>query len=313
MSADLILRARGLRKGYGDVVAVDNVDLDIQPGEIVGLLGHNGAGKTTLVSMVAGLRKRDAGTVEVDGVDADVDPVGLRQRLGLAPQETGVYPDATVADNLRVFGALAGLGGARLRSAIEETASAFGLDTVMDRTPAELSGGQRRRVHTASAVLHRPPLLLLDEPTVGADVTTRDALLELVRGLASEGAGVCYSTHYLPEVESLGASVAVLHGGRLLARGSVDELVEAHSRSAVELVFDGGAPPLPGADARGGIARVPTRDPAKVAAELLFGLSGEARGRLRSIELIRDDLESVYRALTGEEVSAPENDMKEAA
>ena len=297
-SGELALRARGVRKVYDQVVALDGVDLDIARGEIVGLLGHNGAGKTTLVSIVAGLREPQAGSVAVAGVDTARDPVTARRRLGLAPQETGVYPDVSVRDNLRVFGALAGLAGRKLRAAIDEAAEVFGLGPLMGRPAGELSGGQRRRVHTAAAVLHRPPLLLLDEPTVGADVTTRDALLDLVRELARDGAGVCYSTHYLPEVETLDATVAVLHEGRLLARGSVPELVAAHATSAVELSFDGPPPPLPNAQVDGEVARVPAPAPAQAAAELLGALPSEAVARLRSVELVRDDLESAYRNLT---------------
>ena len=297
-SADLALHVHGLRKRYGEVVALDGVDLDVARGEIVGLLGHNGAGKSTLVSIVAGLRRADAGSVRVAGVDRAADPVAARQRLGLAPQETGIYPDVSVRDNLRLFGAIAGLGGSDLRNAIDEAADAFGLAPVMGRPAGELSGGQRRRVHTAAAVLHRPPLLLLDEPTVGADVATRDAVLDLVRRLADEGAGVCYSTTYLPEVEALDASVAVLHEGRLLARGTIDELVAEHATTAIELTFDGAPPPLPDAQVDGEVARIPAADPAQQAAELLTRLPAAAAQRLRSFELVRDDLDSAYRTLT---------------
>ena len=291
------LRIEALRKTYDGFVALDGVDLEVAAGEIVGLLGLNGAGKTTLVSIVAGLRRADAGQVHVTGIDVDRDPVDARRRLGLAPQETGVYPDVTVEDNLRVFGALAGLGRRQLLHRVDGVVDAFGLTPLMSRRVGELSGGQRRRVHTAAAVLHRPPLLLLDEPTVGADVGTRDALLDLVRELADEGAGVCYSTHYLPEVEALDASVAVLHRGRMLARGSISELIDAHATSAVELTFDGAPPPLSGARFDGEVARIPTRQPARAAAETLAQLSSDARAKVRSIELTRDDLDSAYRSL----------------
>ena len=291
------LRIQALRKTYDGLVALDGVDLEVAPGEIVGLLGHNGAGKTTLVSIVAGLRRADAGQVHVAGIDIERDPVAARRRLGLAPQETGVYPDVTVEDNLRVFGALAGLGRRELVHRVDGVVEAFGLTPLLSRRVGELSGGQRRRVHTAAAVLHRPPLLLLDEPTVGADVGTRDALLHLVRELADEGAGVCYSTHYLPEVEALDASVAVLHRGRMLARGSISELIATHATSAVELTFDGAPPTLPGAQVDGEVARIPARDPARAAAELLTQLPSDTRARLRSIELTRDDLDGAYRSL----------------
>lgn len=299
MPPDHALEARGIEKSYGPVRALRGVDLTIAPGEVLALLGHNGAGKTTLVSLVAGLRRPDAGWVHVDGIDVAADPLATRRRLGLAPQENALYPIVSARENLRVFGALAGLRGRVLRERIEEAAVAFSLDGFMDRPVEQLSGGQRRRVHTAAAVLHRPPLLLLDEPTVGADVETRDALLELVRGLARDGHAVCYSTHYLPEVEALGASVAVLERGRLIARGTINELVAAHASSAVELIFDGPAPALDGADVEGGVARIPARDPARAAATILAELPTDVRAQLQSVELVRDDLESAYRALTG--------------
>ncbi len=299
MTADPVLEIRGLRKSYGRLQALDGIDLEVARGEVVGLLGHNGAGKSTLVSIVAGLRAPDAGSVHVTGVDVARDPVRACRHLGLAPQETAIYPEARVRDNLRVFGELAGMSGARLRTRIEEVAVAFGLTELMTRRAQALSGGQQRRVHTAVAVLHRPPLLLLDEPTVGSDVGTRDALLEVVRGLAHDGAGVCYSTHYLPEIEALDATVAVLERGRLLARGTLAELVAAHARSAVELTFDGPAPALTGATVAGEVVRLATDTPARTAAQVLASLPDEQRARVRSIDLVRDDLESAYRALTG--------------
>ena len=294
-----VLEVSGLRKSYGRLLALDGVDLEVARGEVVGLLGHNGAGKSTLVSIVAGLRAPDAGSVRVAGVDVAREPVRACRHLGLAPQETAIYPEARVRDNLRVFGELAGMSGARLRTRIEEVAVAFDLTGIMGRRAEALSGGQQRRVHTAVAVLHRPPLLLLDEPTVGSDVGTRDALLAVVRELADDGAGVCYSTHYLPEIEALDASVAVLERGRLLARGTTADLIAAHARSAVELTFDGPAPPLGGADVTGELARIATDTPARTAAQVLATLDDADRARVRSIDLVRDDLESAYRALTG--------------
>jgi ABC-2 type transport system ATP-binding protein len=294
-----MLRVAGLQKSYGEIVALRGVDLDVAAGQIVALLGPNGAGKTTLVSIVAGLRKADAGVVEVDGLDARSRSAEVRRRIGLAPQETGVYPVVSVRRNLMLFGELAGLGKAELRRRIDEVAEALDITDLLDRQAGKLSGGQKRRVHTAIALLHRPRLLLLDEATTGADVETRGHILELVRRLAADGSAVLYSTHYLAEVETLGSDVAILDGGQVIARGGVQDLIGAHAVSVVELLFDGEVPRLSvdgGASVEGNRLRVPTRDPA---ATLVDVLPQVPPNLLSSVEIIRPNLEAVYLALTG--------------
>ena len=231
MSDDAILRVENLRKSYGDVVALNGVDLDMHPGEVVGLLGPNGAGKTTMVSIICGLRRADTGSVIVKGVDALAHPQVARQHIGLAPQDLGIYPVVSVRRNLELFGELAGLTRAVLGNQVESVAAALYLDELLDRKAGELSGGQKRRLHTAIALLNDPPLILLDESTTGADVETRQALLELVKDLARRGSAVLYSTHYLQEVETLDASVVIIEHGRVIARGTVDALVSTNGGS----------------------------------------------------------------------------------
>jgi len=184
-----------LHKSYGATVALAGVDLRVEPGTILGLLGPNGAGKTSLVSIVAGLRRPDRGRVEVCGIDAVRSPRQVRAQLGIAPQDTGVYLTLPVRDNLRFFAGLAGMRRAEAAARIDEVAAALGLESLLDRRASQLSGGERRRVHTAIALLHRPALVLLDEPTTGADVRTRAQILELVAELARAGSAVVYSTH----------------------------------------------------------------------------------------------------------------------
>jgi ABC-2 type transport system ATP-binding protein len=296
-----MLYVRGVSKSYGDLRVLQEVDLAVKPGEICALLGPNGAGKTTLVSIVAGLRRPDHGTVAVGGIDAVAHPRRARQQLGLAPQDLGLYPNATVRENLHVFGALAGLRRAALRRRIDEVAASLQLQPLLGRSAGLLSGGQKRRVHTAIALLHRPRLLLLDEPTVGADIETRAALLEVVRSLAADGAAVCYTTHYLGEIEALDATVALLEAGRIVARGSVKELTRSHAPPMVELTFDGPAPDLR-VDTQvvrdGEILRLHATEPAATAALAITALGTDA-ARLRSVELLRPGLESAYLALTG--------------
>jgi ABC-2 type transport system ATP-binding protein len=294
-----MLHISGLRKAYGELEALRGVDLDVQAGEIVALLGPNGAGKTTLVSIVAGLRRADAGVVEVDGLDARRRSAEVRRRLGLAPQDTGIYPVVSVRRNLLLFGELAGLGRSELRRRIDEVAQALDITALLDRQAGKLSGGQKRRVHTAIALLHRPRLLLLDEATTGADVETRGHILELVRQLASEGSAVLYSTHYLAEVETLGSAAAILDRGQVIARGGVGDLIGAHAVPVVELTFDGEVPASllnDEATVEGDRLRLPTKDPATTLVEVVPRVPS---GRLSSVEIIRPSLEAVYLALTG--------------
>jgi ABC-2 type transport system ATP-binding protein len=220
-----MLKAEGLHKRYGQVAALRGFDLQVAAGEIVGLVGHNGAGKTTFVDMVAGLIRPDSGRISVGGIDVVTQPASARAWLGIAPQEIALYLSTTPRRNLRLFGGLAGLRRGALARAIAETAEAMNVTAFLDRPVGLLSGGQRRRVQAAAALLHRPPLLLLDEPTAGADPATREALLAAVRQRADEGTAVCYTTHYLPELEDLGATIAVVAQGRVIARGRQAELL----------------------------------------------------------------------------------------
>ncbi|GLV76392.1 ABC transporter ATP-binding protein [Streptomyces hygroscopicus] len=296
------LALRAVSKRYGATTALEGIDLEIAEGEIMGLLGHNGAGKTTLMSLVAGLLRPDTGKIEIHGVPTDRDPRRARRDLGLAPQELGVYPPLTVRQNLRFCAELAGLRGQRARVRTEEVAEPFGLTALLDRRVSGLSGGEQRRVHTAMALLHRPKLVLLDEPTAGVDVETRARLIAYVKELADDGTAVCYSTHYLPEVEALEASVAVLDHGRLIARGTLPELVRSHADSAVELTFHGGVPPLrlpwPVTHDEDGVLRVHVEQPQLATADVLAAL-GESARLLVNMRVVQPSLESAFLRLTG--------------
>jgi ABC-2 type transport system ATP-binding protein len=307
-----VLDVRGVRKRYGQVTALDGVDLSIDPGQILALLGPNGAGKTTLVSIVAGLLCADAGEVTVCGIDVGDDPVAARRCLGLAPQELGVYPLLTTRENLVFFGEVAGLRSRALRQRIDEVAEDLELGDFLDRKAQFLSGGEKRRLHTAMAMIHRPALLLLDEPTTGVDVTTRAHLIEVVRRLAGAGTAICYSTHYLPEVEVLGASVAIIDRGRVIAAGDAAELVRRHSRPALELIFDG-APPAGlerqgrQVDLAGNRAVIHCPDPPVEAGRVLAAL-GEDASRVRSVQFLTASLEAVFLGLTGRRYESEERE-----
>lgn len=296
-----VLDIQRLTKTYGEVVALDRVTLPVGPGEVVGLLGPNGAGKTTMVSIVCGLRRADEGSVRVNGVDALAHPQRARRHIGLAPQELGIYPIDTVSQNLILFGELSGLRGASLISEVEAVAIALRLDDLMGRKAAELSGGQKRRLHTAIALLNSPSLILLDEATTGADVETRSALIDVVGGLAAQGSAVVYSTHYLQEVEALDARVVILDHGRVLADGSVRGLISRNGGSFVELSFDGRPPSVTGrwdVAVDGEVLRVAVDDPGRAMGPLFESIGAGTR-RLKSVALVTPSLESVFLSLTG--------------
>ena len=231
-----MIEASGLVRRYGAAVALDGFDLSVQAGEIAGLVGHNGAGKTTFARVAAGLLVPHAGTVRVAGLS----PRRARPLLGLAPQELALYPTATARENLAVFAGLYGLRRRDARQRITALAEDLVLGDVLDRRVRDLSGGQQRRLQAATAMIHRPRALLLDEPTVGADPITRDALLAVVRRAAADGAAIVYTTHYLPELDTLGATLAVAGSGRVIARGGLAELLATVPGHAVA-VF--GQPP----------------------------------------------------------------------
>lgn len=293
-----ILEASGLVRRYGAVVALGGFDLSVRAGEIVGLVGHNGAGKTTFARVTAGLLAPQAGVVRIAGRS----PRQARPLLGLAPQELALYPTATARENLAVFAGLYGLRRRDARQRITALADELVLGDVLDRRVRDLSGGQQRRLQAATAMIHRPRVLLLDEPTVGADPITRDALLAVVRTAADNGSAVVYTTHYLPELDTLGATLAVASTGRVIARGSRAELlatVPGHAVADFDRPPEGLVAP-PGSRtevSRDGIRLVITApDPAAALAPLLAA-HADAVPHLRSLELRPPTLDDLYRHL----------------
>ncbi|WP_182887778.1 ABC transporter ATP-binding protein [Microbispora sp. H10885] len=273
-----MLVAEGLVKRYGRRSALDGFDLAVASGEIVGLIGHNGAGKTTFVEVVTGLVRPDAGRVRIAGGSGRA----LRRLLGVAPQEFALYNGVSVRENLRLFAGLAGLRGRRRDTEITRVLDELHLAPIADRPVGVLSGGQRRRVQAATAMVGSPPLLLLDEPTAGADPETRSALLAAVRARAEAGAAVLYTTHYLPELVDLDATVALARAGRVVARGTQRELTRGLPGELRVTFADPAEPEL----------RLPTTDPGADLAALL------ASGRTpTSVDVRRPSLDDLYRAL----------------
>ncbi|MBB5873491.1 ABC-2 type transport system ATP-binding protein [Allocatelliglobosispora scoriae] len=272
-----MLEAFDLTKRYGPVNALDGFSLQVAAGEIVGLVGHNGAGKTTFVEIVSGLIRPDGGSITIDGKS----PAAARGQVGVTPQHLGLYPSITVREHLQLFGRLAGLRKAALASSIDDLAVALRLTEIMDRRTGVLSGGQQRRTQAATALVHRPSLLLLDEPTAGADLETRQAMLDIVKQRAGEGAAVVYTTHYLPELTELQATIAVVRSGRIIARGTYDELLDGLP-GEVRVVF---------ADEED--VRISTTEPTATLVELL----SKADRAVTAVELRNASLDDLYRSL----------------
>jgi ABC-2 type transport system ATP-binding protein len=299
-----VLAASHLVKRYGSVAALDGFGLTVQAGEITGLVGHNGAGKTTFVEIVTGLVKPDSGAVTVCGIDALRDSRQARRLVGVAPQEQALYVSATVRDNLRLFGALAGLRRAALFPAIDQLADELRLTDVLDQRIGLLSGGQRRRTQAAAALIGEPRLLLLDEPTAGADPQTRAALLAAVRARAASGVAVVYTTHYLPELADLGATLAVARSGRIIARGTQHDLMTGLPGELRLRFADLDGLVLPAALAGrartvDGELRVASTDPPADLAALLAAGNAPV-----SVDVRRPDLDDLYRVIASEVADA---------
>ena len=238
------LDVREIRKSYGTHEVLRGVDLRVEPGQILGLLGRNGAGKSTLITILCGLRRADSGTASICGHrPASADAARL---IGYAPQELGIYPDLSVAQNLAAFGELHGLGRREAASRAGEVMELLGLSEKRGQRASHLSGGQQRRLHAGMAIMHRPRLVFMDEPTVGADVEARSQILHAVRQLADDGAAVVYTSHYLAEFEELGSDIAILNEGRIVASGTLEEIVSHHARAEVTLEFDRPIPSIDG-------------------------------------------------------------------
>lgn len=220
-----MLRLESVTKRYGALTALDHVSLDLARGEFLGLLGPNGAGKSTLMSLLAGLRAPDAGVMTLDGAPLSAADVATRASLGLVPQGIALYEDLSAEQNLRIFGELHGLRGAELRARIDEALGAVQLADRRRDQVKHFSGGMQRRLNLVAALLHRPKLLLCDEPTVGVDPQSRNAIFDLLQRLNREGLTIIYSTHYMEEATRLCSRIGIMDHGKILALGTLDELL----------------------------------------------------------------------------------------
>jgi len=280
------LDVRGLAKTYGTVRAVDDVTLSLAPGEFGGLVGANGAGKTTTMSCVGGLTRPDRGTIRICGVDAARHGVAARREIGIASQRVALYGGLSVEANLRFFARVAGGGGPVQQTAFDRLVSALRLERLLKRPVVTLSVGQQRLVHVASALVHHPRVVLLDEPTAGLDADARNALLAWLHTITDEGASVLLATHHLSEVEAHCSTVTLVHRGRVVAAGAVSELIERYGAPRVEISIDGETVVHPGSDVMTALTAV------------------GGNGSVDAVRVVRPSLEAVFGRLTDASIDA---------
>jgi len=232
-----VIRVDGLRKTFGEVVAVDDVSFVAEDGSITGLLGPNGAGKTTALRMIYGLLQPDAGSVSIDSLDPLTNPRGARQQLGVLPDSKGIYPRLTARENIAYYGRIHGLRGAELVTRVDRLVQNLDLSGVADRRAQGFSQGERMKVAIARALVHDPRNVLLDEPTNGLDVMATRAMRELIGSLREQGRCVVFSSHVMQEVSALCDRIVVVAHGRVVAIGSPDELREQTGEASLEEAF----------------------------------------------------------------------------
>lgn len=277
-----IAEVRDLVVRFGDFTAVDGLSFDVKDGEVFGFLGPNGAGKTTTIRTITTIQRPTSGKVFIDGHDTSVDYLEARKLIGIAQQHIALDKDLTIRQNIKQHALLHKIPKSEMESRIEYAADLLGLQEYMDRKVESLSGGWKRKASIVCAIVHRPRLLLLDEPTVGLDTRSRHLLWDLVRDLNSRGTTILLTTHYIEEAESLCDRVAIINHGRLVAVGTVEELRDIIGRVAVEYQEDN----------RQTVRYFPTRDAAKVYSATL----GDIYFNIR-----RTTLEDVFLELTGED------------
>ena len=235
-----MLELINIEKHYPNTVALDNVSLSLQPGQIMALLARNGAGKTTLVSIIAGLLAADKGQVIINGEVRQGKKLSQSNQklIGFVSQDTGIYPELSVAENLQFFARLHAVPQRKIPQRISEVGETFGLTPLLKRQGYQLSGGEKRRLHTAAALLHKPQLVLLDEPTVGADPQARNAILAGVKSLADNGTAIIYTSHYFPEIETLNAGITVMDKGKILDQGQQHQLLQRYGENTITIEFN---------------------------------------------------------------------------
>lgn len=308
------VHARSLTKDFGTFRAVDNVDLDVQTGQIFGVLGPNGAGKTTMLKMLATMLSVSDGQAQIFGVDVRREPHRVRQILGVTGQYASVDENMTANENLWMFGRLQGLPSAESSRRTATLLAQFDLQDAADKRISQFSGGMRRRLDLAASLITRPPLIFLDEPTTGLDPRTRGQMWDTIRGLVADGSTILLTTQYLEEADQLADRIAVIDRGVKVAEGSADDLKQSVGVSTLQLqLADVVDQPKAAAIVESRIGKEPSLSPesgwvnvamenADDAADVLIDLR-HAGISVASISVAKPSLDEVFLALTGHETN----------
>lgn len=303
------VQVQDLHKDYGEIYAVQGINFDIDKGEIFSLLGPNGAGKTTTISMISCLLQPTKGDVQVMGHSVLTHPLAVKAALGVVPQEIALYEDLSARENLVFWGKLYGLRGAALKTRVDEVLDLIGLTDRQKGRVAKFSGGMKRRLNIGVALLHRPQLIVMDEPTVGIDPQSRRNILDGVKELNRQGATVLYTTHYMEEAQELSNHIAIMDHGKIIACGTHDELVQIvggldritltlNAESATVLAQWQEVEGVQQVSADDGTIEV-LADDSNVVLPRLFETATAAGARITSVDIQEPNLEAVFLHLTG--------------
>lgn len=302
-NGDMLLEVAGLRKGYGKKQALQDVTFSLRAGSSFGFLGPNGAGKSTTMKILTGIVKADSGQVKLFGRDITNDTGAVAEYIGYVPQEITLYEKMSAYDNLEFFGQAYGVRGNELKRRIHDALERTGLG---DRAKDEIktfSGGMKRRINIAAALLHRPKLLILDEPTVGIDPQSRNHIFEMIRELNGEGVTIIYSTHYMEEVEVLCDEIAIMDQGTIKASGPLGELLERYGRKAIYVEAAGMKEPPGGPDivktVKEGSGWIVETDRVSEVMQRLLHSASQHRWDVKQLEVVRPSLEQVFLTVTG--------------
>jgi ABC-2 type transport system ATP-binding protein len=303
------IQVSDLRKSFGEIQAVQGVSFGVQQGEIVSLLGPNGAGKTTTISMLATLLRPDDGDALVMGHSIRRDPMGVKSVLGVVPQEIALYEDLSARENLTFWGKMYGLRGASLRQRVGEVLDVIGLRDRANGRVAQFSGGMKRRVNIGVALLHKPQVIYMDEPTVGIDPQSRRNILDSVVTLKNQGMTVLYTTHYMEEAQEISDHIAIMDHGQLIVSGTHAELIKlVGEQTRIDLTLNVEADRVIQAwQAVEGVSRVSTEnsritvlvDDSNLVLPRLFEVATRLSARITSVDIREPNLETVFLHLTG--------------
>jgi ABC-2 type transport system ATP-binding protein len=309
MSDDKAIQVQELHKNFGDIYAVQGVSFDVRQGEIFSLLGPNGAGKSTTISVIACLLEPTRGDVWVMGHSILREPMAVKAAIGVVPQEIALYEDLSARENLNFWGKMYGLRGPALKQRVDEVLEIIGLTDRQKGRAAKFSGGMKRRLNIGIALLHRPQVIIMDEPTVGIDPQSRRNILDSVRELNQQGATVLYTTHYMEEAQELSDHIAIMDQGEVIAYGTHDELVEiVGEMDRIDLVINAESEQVIARwRAAEGVHQVTAEDgnltllvnDSNVVLPRLFELATQAGVRITSVEIQEPNLEAVFLHLTG--------------